>query len=124
MNRRPTGFTLLEVLVALAILATALIAGFRAVSLATGSATELRSRLMAEWVAQNRLAEHRALGHFLELGIYEGSAKQGDQEFRWKEEVKVTPNALFRRIDVKVYAIGDADHALASLSGYLVRPLP
>ena len=46
--KRPRGFTLLEVLVALAILAVVLAAGFRAVSLATGSAGELRERLIAD----------------------------------------------------------------------------
>lgn len=121
--RRGSGFTLLEVLVALAILATALAAGFRAVALATGGASELRERMLAEWIAQNRLAEHRARSDFLETGNYEGVATQAGHEYRWKETVKSTPNALFRRIDVNVYASGNDEHALATLRSFMVKPL-
>lgn len=117
------GFTLLEVLVALAILAVVLSAGFRAVGLATGSANDLRERLIADWIAQDRLAEHRALGHFLEPGRYEGNVVQAGREYHWLEEVKPTPNALFRRIDVSVSLAGEGDHALSRLSGFMVKPL-
>ncbi|WP_341678521.1 type II secretion system minor pseudopilin GspI [Niveibacterium sp. SC-1] len=117
------GFTLLEVLVALTILAVALSAGFRAVSLATSGASDLRDRMLGEWVAQNRLAEHRALGEFLNPGHYEGDVQQGGRTFRWTEEVKPTPNALFRRIDVRVYEQGEESHALATMTGFLVAPL-
>jgi general secretion pathway protein I len=120
---RSRGFTLLEVLVALAILAVVLAAGFRAVALATGSANDLRERLIADWVAQDRLAEHRALGHFLEPGVNEGSVTQAGREFRWREEVKATPNALFRRIDVKISLAGEGDHVLSRLTGFMVKPL-
>ncbi len=117
------GFTLLEVLVALAILATALIAGFRAVGLATGNAQELEQRQLAEWVALNRLAGHRILGQFLDTGSYEGVEQQSVYQFHWKEEVKSTPNALVRRIEVRVFRPGDDAHALAQLTGFMVRPL-
>jgi general secretion pathway protein I len=117
------GFTLLEVLVALAILAVALIAGFRAVGLATGNAQELEERQLAEWVALNRLAGHRIFSEFLETGNYEGVEQQSSYEFRWKEEVKATPNALVRRTEVRVYRSDDNEHALAQLTGFMVKPL-
>ncbi|NDP43784.1 MAG: type II secretion system minor pseudopilin GspI, partial [Aromatoleum sp.] len=50
------GFTLIEILVALAILAVALAAGMRAVAQSSDSATLLKQRTLALWVAQNRLA--------------------------------------------------------------------
>lgn len=115
------GFTLLEVLVALAILAVALAAGLRALSSSTLSAEGLRERMLADWVAQNRLAELRASGEFPDFGVLEGEAEQAGRRYRWHQHTQPTPNALFRRIDLQV---SDRDgQPLASLSGYAVRPL-
>ena len=84
MNR---GFTLVEVLVALAIVSIALMAALRAAAQGTSAAGELRSRLVASWLAENRLAEHRARGDWLPLGIARGRQVQGGIEFAWREEV-------------------------------------
>ena len=54
------GFTLIEVLVALAIVSIALMSALRAAGQGTNNVGELRSRLLAGWVAENLLAEHRA----------------------------------------------------------------
>ncbi|MNC92357.1 putative type II secretion system protein I precursor [compost metagenome] len=59
---RQAGFTLIEVLVALAIVSIALLAALRAAGQGTTHAGDLRARLLAGWVAENRLAEHRARG--------------------------------------------------------------
>ena len=120
--RRACGFTLLETLVALAILAIALSAAFRAVGATTVSAASLRERTLAHWVAQNRLAELRASGRFPRMGRHEGEATQGRSRFSWREEVVATPNPLYRRVDVSVFEVG-GDSALARLTGYAVRPL-
>ncbi|MCL2656460.1 MAG: type II secretion system minor pseudopilin GspI [Betaproteobacteria bacterium] len=122
-TNRALGFTLLEVLVALAILAIVLSAGFRAVGLATGNVQELRERQLAEWVALNRLASHRIIGEFLDTGTYTGTEQQASYTFEWKEEVQNTPNALVRRTTVRVYRPGDDSHALSQLAGFMVRPL-
>ncbi len=120
--RRATGFTLLETLVALAILAIALSAAFRAVGATTRSVGELRDRSLADWVAHNRLAELRASGRYPPLGRNEGRETQARTEFRWREDVRGTPNPLFRRVDVTVMD-AEGRHTLASLSGFAVRPL-
>src|SRR6185369_1612092 len=94
------GFTLVEVLVALAIVAVALIAALRVAGQGANDAVELRARLFAGWVAQNRLAEHRARGDWLPTGIQNGTQRQGGIEFAWREEVIPTPNPAFRRVDI------------------------
>ena len=99
------GFTLIEVLVALAIVSIALLAALRAAGLGTTNADELRSRLLAGWVAENVLAEHRARGDWLPLGIQRGAGRQGGVDFAWREEVTALPNPAFRRVDVLVYAV-------------------
>ena len=116
------GFTLVEVLVALAIIAIALMAALRAASQGTQAAGELRLRLLAGWVAENRLAEHRARGDWLPVGIGRGTQTQGGMEFVWREEVISTPHPAFRRVDVFVSAPAQESRSLARLTGFLLQP--
>ena len=116
------GFTLIEVLVALAIISIALLAALRAAGQGTNSFGELRARLLAGWVAENLLAEQRARGAWLPLGIQRGTVRQGGIEFAWREEVIATPNAAFRRVDVFVFAAPEEPRSLARLTGFLVHP--
>lgn len=118
-NRR-AGFTLVEVLVALAIIAIALLAALRAAGQGTNNVGELRSRLLAGWVAENLLAEHRARRDWLPLGIQRGTGRQGGMDFAWREEVIATPNPSFRRVDVRVFAAAEESHSLAHLAGFVV----
>ena len=118
---RGEGFTLIEVLVALAIISIALMAALRAAGQGTNNAAELRSRLLAGWVADNRLAEHRARADWLPLGIRRGAEREGGREFVWREEVIATPNPAFRRIEIYVFATADESHSLAHLFGFLVN---
>ena len=115
------GFTLVEVMVALAIISIALLAAMRAAGQGTGSVGELRARLLAGWVAENLLAEHRARGDWLPLGIQRGTQYQAGVEFRWREEVTAMPSPAFRRIDVFVFATPEESHSLARLSGFVAQ---
>jgi len=119
---RRTGFTLIEVLVALAIVSIALLAALRAAGQGTTNVGDLRARLLAGWVAENILAEHRARGDWLALGIQRGKQLEGGIEFAWREEVIATPNTAFRRIDVFVFAAPEESRALAHLTGFTVNP--
>lgn len=120
--KRQCGFTLLEALVALAVIAIGLSAAMRAIGMATQSTAELRQRQLAQWVADNRLAEIRALGQFPGVGSEEGEAEQAGEKFRWHADVKPTPNPLFHRVDIRVFG-GGATTPLAQLSGFAVMPL-
>jgi general secretion pathway protein I len=122
MRRLSRGFTLVEVLVALAIVSIALMAALRAAGQGTTAVGELRLRLLAGWVAENRLAEHHARGDWLALGIGRGRQGQGGVEFAWREEVVPTPNPAFRRVDVFVSVPAEESRALARLTGFVVLP--
>ena len=117
---RRRGFTLVEVLVALAIVAIALLSALRVAGQSTNNAAELRSRLLAGWVAENILAEHRARADWLPLGIQRGTTREGGLDFAWREEVIATPNAAFRRVDIRVFATAEESHSLAHLAGFVV----
>ena len=120
-SARRRGFTLVEVLVALAIVSIALMSALRAAGQGTNNVGELRSRLLAGWVAENLLAEQRARADWLPLGIQRGAARQGGLDFVWREEVIATPNSAFRRVDVHVFATAEESHSLAHLTGFVVN---
>jgi len=118
MRRSSCGFTLLEVLVALAILAVTLAAVGRAASSSVQHADAVRERVLADWVAQNRLALHAARGDWLPVGIQTGTEQQAGRNFTWREEVFATPNPTLRRIVVNVYSPSDAQYSLRQMTAY------
>lgn len=96
-------------------------AALRAAGQGAQSVDELRGRLLAGWVAENRLAEHRAFAEWPPLGLRRGRAREGGLDFAWREEVISTPNAAFRRVEIRVYAPADESRALAHLVGFVVN---
>lgn len=118
---RKNGFTLLEILVALTILAVALAAAMRVAGSSTNIVMEQKQRTLALWVAQNRLAEYRARGDWPDMGSREGEAEQAGIKMRWQETVSGTPRGDFRRIEVRVFGVERKDYVLAELAGFLVR---
>jgi general secretion pathway protein I len=120
-RRAQLGFTLLEVLVALAILAITMAAVSRTASSSIHHVDALRTRVIADWVAQNRLALHQARGDWPAPGIQTGEEVQAGQTYPWQEEVIATPNPNMRRIIVSVYSPDDTKHSLRALTGYLVQ---
>jgi general secretion pathway protein I len=116
-----SGFTLIEVLVALFILAIAMAAVSRTASSSIHHVEALRTRIIADWVAQNRLAQHQARGNWPAPGIQTGEEAQAGQTYPWQEEIIATPNPTMRRIVVRVYAPDDAQHTLRELTGFLVQ---
>jgi general secretion pathway protein I len=119
------GFTLIEVLIALAILAIALTAAMRAASVATDSANETKLRTLATWIAQNRIAEINALSVTSLPGAGESNGRQtmANIEFEWKQKISNTPNTAFRKIEVQVLRPGN-DQWLANLSGFVAKASP
>lgn len=115
------GFTLLEVLVALFILAITMAAVSRTASSSIHHVEAMRTRIIADWVAQNRLAQHQARGNWPAPGIQTGEEAQAGQTYPWQEEIIATPNPTMRRIIVSVYAPDDVKHTLRELTGYLVQ---
>jgi general secretion pathway protein I len=120
--RRRRGFTLIEILVALAIVAIGLAAAVRATSQVIAGAESARLRLVATWVAQDRLAEHSARADWLAPGTGTGSASQGPFTFAWRETVSATSDPSLRRIDIAVAGAERPEYVVARLTGYLFAP--
>ena len=124
---RERGFTLLEVLVALAIVATALAALVRAGSDNATTAVYLRDKSLAEWVALNRIAELRLEREWPSPGTREGEARMAERTWNWTVEVSETFDPDVRRADVTVRA-ADAEieggGAAVRRAAFLGRPPP
>jgi general secretion pathway protein I len=119
--KRQAAFTLVEILVAVAILAVALAATTRAASVATDSALETRHRLLATWAAQNRIAEIRARRLYPPVATTRLTAEQGGMSLVIEERVTDTPNPIIRRIDLAVSDARSPDRAITQLSAYVAR---
>jgi len=118
---RQRGFTLIEVLVALAVLTIALSAVMRTLSQSIDLTADLRDRNIALWVAQNRLAEHQIRNDWPAQDTTDGTSEMAGREWRWREQVAGTPEPALRRIEIEVRA-AHGDQVLAHLVGFLPRP--
>jgi len=96
------GFTMIEVLVALVIIAVALAASIRAVGSIAITAGALHQRLLAGWSADSVLADLRLSHSWPDLGTTSFECSQGDLKLICTETVSNTPNPLFRRVDIAV----------------------
>ncbi|WP_211462482.1 type II secretion system minor pseudopilin GspI [Collimonas silvisoli] len=115
-RRHYAGFTLLEVLVALVIVGTALGASLRAVGSLTQNSSGLRAAMMATWSAENRLTQIR-LGHeWPAIGSRSFACPQGDLPLHCEEKVAGTPNPYFRRVEVAVFASANSERRIVNLS--------
>ena len=117
---REGGFTLLEILIAIAILGVALVATSRAAHVATDGALESRQRLLATWAAQNRIAELRARRVLPATASSHFDATQAGLALGLDETVSETPNPAIRRVDVAV-SLRDSSRVVARLTAYVSR---
>ncbi|MGS0743502.1 type II secretion system minor pseudopilin GspI [Glaciimonas sp. GG7] len=102
------GFTLLEVLVALVIVGTALGASLRAVGSLLQNSSGLRTVMLATWSAENRLTQIRLGQEWPAIGIRSFNCAQGELQLRCEENVQATPNPYFRRVELAVFDATDA----------------
>jgi general secretion pathway protein I len=96
------GFTLIEVLVALAIVAIALAAGLQATSALTTNALRQSSVLLAHICAENELIKARLSRQMPDIGESSVECEQGGRTFVVGVSVQPTPNPSFRRVDAQV----------------------
>ena len=116
------GFTLLEVLVALVIVGTALGAGLRAVGSLSANSAGLRTSMMATWSAENRLVQIRLGTDFPDVGKRGFDCPQGDLHLVCQEEVIVSPNPRLRRVEVSVFDIENPNRRIVKLVQLVLRP--
>src|SRR5271157_5349335 len=95
---RRGGFTLIEVLIALAIVAIALISALKASGSMVAANDALHRRLLASWSADNHLVEIRLAHDWPDVGTRTFDCSQGQVQMECEEEVSPTANPNFRRV--------------------------
>ena len=111
---RARGFTLIEVMVALAIVAISLAAGSRAASSVVDTSQRLSDVVLAQWCADNQLTELRLAGQLPPVGKSPFTCVQLGRNFKGSIKVTPTPNPSFRRVDAVV--ANDDDRELLTIS--------
>lgn len=124
-ERRPhAGFTLLEVLVALVIVALGLLAAFGQVNQTLTAANRLRERTLAHWVATDRLVELRLAGDFPPVGKQSDEVEMANTRWRYEIVISKTEVDALRRAEIAVAFADQPDRPVATVTGFIGRPAP
>ncbi|NML48383.1 type II secretion system minor pseudopilin GspI [Ramlibacter sp. G-1-2-2] len=111
------GFTLIEVLVALGIVAIALVAGLQATAALSNNAQRQSSVLLAQVCAENELVRLRLVGQLPSVGESDAACQQAGRDFNVHVRVAPTPNPSFRRIDAQVFEGASPVLRLSTIQG-------
>lgn len=126
-KRRSTGFTLVEVMVALAVVAVALPALMMALYQQIDGTAYLRDKSLAHMVAANKLTEIRIMAEAtrsLPEGSDSGLVELAERQWQWWRESKKTELENFYRIEIKVaQEEGQVDAPLVTLAAFLSADL-
>ncbi len=121
MNAR-RGFTLIEVLVALAVAAMGLAAVLSVVTNSARDSTYLRDKTLATWIGLNQLTTVRIGGTMPSVDKTDGDTEFANGKWKWQQTVTQTEVAGMRRVDVAVRRADDpASSPLATVSGFVGR---
>ncbi len=118
LSTGPKGFTLVEVLVALSIVAISLTAGLRATMSMTRNAERQSDVVLAQLCAENELVKVRLLRQMPGVGDTRVACEQAGRQLTVALTVRPTPNPNFRKVDAQVF---DAENPLLKISTVVGR---
>jgi general secretion pathway protein I len=115
---RISGFTLIEVMVALAIVALSLAAVTASMSQMIDAAQTMRDRTYASWIAQNRITQLRLAPVMPDVGASNGEVEYANTDWSWRSVVSETGVDDLYRIDVSVSLAG-SDDTIRTVTGFV-----
>lgn len=120
---RQRGFTLIEVMVALVIVALSLATVSAAISQMADAAISMQQRTYASWIAQNKIAEMRLANTIPEVSETDGDIVYAGREWLWTATVLETGVENLFRVDVSI-SLADNDTHIRTVSGFIGEPAP
>ncbi len=123
MKKINAGFTLLEVMVALFIVAVALGGAIKVMGGAAQNSTRLTSKTFAQWVALNKLTELKIKGEWPKIGEDKGTEEMAGHEWSWVQVTIKTEDDNIKRIEMSVWNATDEDvDPFVTVVGFLAKP--
>lgn len=119
--RRARGFTLIEVMVALAVVSIGLIAVFNGIIQMAHSTSTLRERALADWIAMNEISTIRVAEEFPDVGNFNGTTEFAGREWRWEARISETGVTDLRRIDMSVAREDFPEDDITIVTGFMSR---
>ncbi len=120
--RRHAGFTLLEVLIATAVLALSMAAVIGTAGHSARLGAQLRDETFADWVAMNEMATLRLAQQWPAGDSLDGDADMGGEKWHWVATFTKTTDPDLLRVDIKVSYSATPDDEVRSLTGFMGRP--
>ncbi len=118
---RRAGFTLIEVMVALAIAGLSLAAVAASISQMVDAGFAMQERTYASWIAQNRIAELRLANEMPEVSSSSGELEFAALEWAWRATISETGVENLFRVDVEVSYAG-SDDVIRTVTGFIGEP--
>lgn len=116
------GFTLVEVMVALSIVALSLTAIAASMNQMIDAANTMRERSYASWIAQNKLTELRLANEQPEVSSSSGEVDFANTTWEWRTVVSETGIEEFYRVDVSI-SLPANDYVIRTVTGFIGEPL-
>jgi len=123
-RRRHHGFTLLEVMVALVIVALGMIAVHEQLGRYVVSVAFIEEKTLASWIATNRITELSVAPVWPELGDDEDELEYAGRLWHVRTEITETEVQNLRRVDVYVSLADNPERTLQHLMGLVEPPVP
>lgn len=122
-KRRCRGFTLLEILIALAILTIAFASIITVSANQSVNVAYLRDKTLAHWLAMNQMTELQINNQWPSTGKQQGDAEMGLHKWHWVRTITKTPDERVRQIEIAIYRERGAEQAVTRLVSFLSQPI-
>ncbi len=123
MRGRQQGFTLVEVMVALSVVALSLLAIAASMNQMIDTSNTMRERTYASWIAQNKITELRLANETVEVSTTSGEIDYASATWAWSADISETGIEGFFRVDVSV-SLAESDYIIRTVTGFIGDPLP